>query len=463
MLTTVQALPRPRPSIRVRLVLKKMSFQTRFTFFLLYGFFFLDRLLVYIALPLSILLVFDRRIFLDRVYNALTKRGYLSGVTWALLALTIYGLGEVVHGLMTGSRPDTVLEVFVFNICPWFIFLGIVAGMERPLAVKDYILFMAYYHAIGTPLYYLFLRHLPLPSGADGLFAPGTGSMILLGIFCYEKNLGRLWFPILVCSFDTIAAEMRADWVGLGIAVVVWGIATGKLQRVVSMTAILVMLLGIGFVADFKIPGLPGRGGEISARDTVGRALSSIDPKLAQEYSTNAGVYAGTVQWRENWWKAIREQVFKSPATTAFGLGYGYPIKDLVAYLRGADIRSPHSVFYFTLAYSGLVGVFLFAILQAHLLNFFWHVYRRTKQIFGFAFAIMMLVNAMFGNLFESPQRSLPIYIVYGMCMGPLLLAIQERAVTQKRLMARMQISEPAWGQDEPVPASRLLSGRISP
>jgi hypothetical protein len=266
---------------------------------------------------------------------------------------------------------------------------------------------------------------------------------VLLGLFCFEKNLARYWFPILICSFDTIAGEMRADWVGLGMAVAVWALATGQIKRVLSMVAILAALLAIGFAADIRMPALPGRGGEISARDTVGRALSGIDPELAEEYSPGAGSYAGTISWRENWWKAIRAEVFKRKVTTVFGLGYGYPIGQLVPALRNSDIRSPHSVFYFTLAYSGFVGFLLFALLQLQLLGVLWRTFRQTGQIFGLACAIFAIVNSMFGNFFEAPQRAMPTYILVGMCIGPLFLAVKQQIVAEERKKGSM-ISAPS-------------------
>jgi O-antigen ligase len=297
---------------------------------------------------------------------------------------------------------------------------------------------LAYFHAIEGPIYYLFLRHVGFKIGStDVSFAPSTGSLALLGLVCFEDNLPRFWFPILICSFDTIAGEMRADWLGLGMAIAIWAIATGRIKRVLAMAGILTALLTIGFITDVRMPGLPGRGGEISARDTVGRALSGIDPALARELSPGSTIYAGTIAWRENWWKAIRQEVFKSPVTAIFGFGYGYPINQLVPALRNSDIRSPHSVFYFTLANSGLVGFALFVMLQLQLLRLLWKTFRQTGQIFGFLCAIFAIENSMFGNFFEAPQRAVPTYILIGMCIGPLFLVSQEQSVGNRERRER--------------------------
>lgn len=407
---------------------EKSDIRTRFSLFLLYGYFFIGKAFVYISFPLALFFSLDRKLVFDRIYNALTRPGELSGLTWTLLVSTIYGIVGVVYGLVSGYSPVTTIEVFAFILCPWFLYFGVYAGEHQPGAVRNYVRFMAWFHAISTPLYYVVLRNVPFFGGDEGIFQPGSGALVLIGLFCFERNLGKYWFPILVCSFDTIAAEIRADWLGLGIAVAIWAVAAKQVGRVVAMTGVLVAFLAIGFAADVRIPALPGRGGEISARDTVGRALSSIDPELAHEYSSNSQTYAGTVKWRETWWRAIRDLVFDKPTTTVFGLGFGYPIKDLVSYLGNSDIRSPHSVFYFTLAYSGLLGFCVFAALQLNLLLLFWRTFRKTGQIFGFVSLIFLLIGSFFGNFFEAPQRSVPPYIMWGMCLGSLVSVERRRA-----------------------------------
>lgn len=423
--STDQTTPHPR---------RMTDFQTKFGIGLLYGFYFLDKLFVYVAFSLAALAAFDRRVFFDRIYTALTTRGPLHTYAWVLLLSTVYGIAGVIYGVMAGNQLVTAIQVLMFNICPWFLFLGIAAGMKRPFIVRDYIRFMAWFQAISTPLYYLIFRHITLHigDGETNLFQPGSGALVIIGLLCYEKSLSRFWFPLLVCSFNTIAIEIRADWVGLGMALFVWALATKQVTRLAYIAGILVVLLAIGFAADIRMQALPGRGGELSARDTIGRALSGIDPEIAQEYSSNAGTYAGTVKWRETWWKAIREAVFERPETTMFGLGYGYPIGKLVTYIKG-DVRTPHSVLYFTLAYSGLAGVFMFALLLLSLCLVHWKTYKQTGQIFGLCSLVFLTTISLFGNFFESPQRSVPTYILWGMCIGPLF--IKRRAQGQNKAL----------------------------
>jgi hypothetical protein len=275
-----------------------------------------------------------------------------------------------------------------------------------------------------TPVNFLLMHKIIHFPGADDdqVFLLGGGVGVLMGIFAFETNLLRYWFPIATNCFWLIANQVRADWLGYGIALVIWGAATKKLGRVFGLAGVVVALLLIGFITDVRLPAVPGRGGELSARETISRAVAAVSPELAQEYGSEySSFYGGTVGWRTNWWKAIQEEVLSSPQRVIFGLGYGYPIKALVkGNMKKSDIRSPHNIFYFALAYSGAIGVALFFWLQISLLLLLWRTFKQTGQIFGVVFYVSTLVGAFFGNFLETPQGAIPTYLVAGFAIAGL-------------------------------------------
>jgi hypothetical protein len=403
--------------------LEKSDNWTKLSIFLVYGSCF-GKAFSFVGIPVGALFVFSTRALANRMYIALTRRDLLSGVSWALLLSIMYGICEVVYGILSGNKAATAFKILAFNLCPLYLFLGIWAGTRRPELMRRFIRFSAWFSVIYTSIYFLVLHNVKIvvPGTDIELFSrPGSGSDVLLGLLCFEPKLYRFWLPIMVCSFLTIANQIRADWLAFGIALVIWGAVTRKLGRVFSITAVLFALLLVGFIADIRLPALPGRGGEISTRETLARAIAGVDPEMAQEYTKNGGSYAGTVQWRQTWWKAIREAVFENYRTLIFGLGYGYPLKELVpGDLKKSSITSPHNIFYFTLGYSGCIGVVLFYCLQASILSLLWRTYKETGQSFGFVSHIAMLVGAHFGNFLEAPQSAIPTYIITGWCIGPL-------------------------------------------
>jgi hypothetical protein len=419
-------------------MLKKfLSFDnwTKLVVFYMWSALFIGKVSAYVGLLLGALLIFSVRVFWDRWYVALTRRGDpMHGLSWALLVSLLYGIAQVIYGVsFLGHSLFTALQILVFNLGPVYVFLGIWVAVRHPLAVRTYIRFVTWWMVIYTPIYFLFLQHLNLTlngvlpgTGLELLGNPGSGTLPLLGLLTLEPHLARFWLPIVVLILLTIANQERSDWLGLGICLMIWGKLSGKLGRVFGILGCVTAVLIIAAVIDLKLPPIAGRGGELSARGTIARMAGAISPELAVDVGggrENSQFYYGTVYWREHWWAAIRSEVFKEPKTEIFGLGYGYPL----AHLASRDVekqgtRSPHSVFYFTLAYSGFVGVAIFFWLEICVVWLLWRVYKVSGETFGLMFAIYTLIGAFFGNVLETPQSGIPFYLLLGMAMGPIFL-----------------------------------------
>ncbi len=419
-------------------MLKKfLSFDnwTKLVVFYMWSSLFIGKVSAYVGLLLGGLFLFSMRVFWNRWFVSLTRRDDpMYSFSWALLASLLYGVAQVIYGVyFLGHSLFTALQILVFNLGPVYLFLGIYVAVRHPGAVRAYIRFMAWWMVIYTPIYFLFLQHLNLNltgllpgTGLDILGNPGSGTLPLLGLLTLEPHLARFWLPIVVLVLLTIANQERSDWLGLGICLVIWGKLSGKLGRVIGIFGCIAGVLIVAALIDLKLPPIPGRGGELSARGTIARMAGSISPELAIEVGgdrENAQFYYGTVHWRQHWWAAIRSEVFKEPKTEIFGLGYGYPL----AHLAGRDVekqgtRSPHSVFYFALAYSGFVGVAIFFWLEICVVWLLWRVYKVSGETFGLMFAIYTLIGAFFGNVLETPQSGIPFYLLLGMSMGPIFL-----------------------------------------
>ncbi len=395
---------------------------------------FIGKVSAYFGLLVGALLIFGVRVLWNRWYTALTVReDPMKGLGWALLVSLIYGIAQTIWGVsFLDYSLFTALEILVFNLGPFYLFLGIWVGTHHPGALRTYIRGLSWWLVIYTPIYFLFLTHLNLTltgllpgTGLEVLGNPGSGTLPLLGLLTMEPQIARFWLPIIVLILLTIANQERSDWLGLGIVLMIWGKLSGKLGRIFGILGCITAVLVIAAVLDVRLPPIPGRGGELSARGTIARMAGSISPDLAAEAGggRDARFYYGTVHWREHWWAAIRNEVFKDTKTEIFGLGYGYPL----AHLAGPEVeaqgtRSPHSIFYFTLAYSGFVGVAIFFWLEISILWLLWRVYKISGETFGFLFAIYTLINAFFGNVLETPAASISFYLLLGMSMSPIFL-----------------------------------------
>jgi hypothetical protein len=395
---------------------------------------FIGKVSAYFGLLIGGLLIFGVRVLWNRWYAALTvPEDPMRRVGWALLISLIYGVAQTIYGVsFLDHSLFTALQILVFNLGPLYLFLGIWVGVHHPGGLRTYIRVLSWWMVIYTPIYFLFLTHLNLTltgllpgTGLDVLGNPGSGTLPLLGLLTMEPQIARFWLPIIVLVLLTIANQERSDWLGLGIILMIWGKLSSRLGRIFGILGCITAVLIIAALLDLKLPPIPGRGGELSARGTIARMAGSISPELAAEAGggRDAQFYYGTVHWREHWWAAIRSEVFKDTKTEIFGLGYGYPL----AHLAGREVevqgtRSPHSVFYFTLAYSGFVGVAIFFWLEISIALLLWRVYKVTGETFGLLFAIYVLVNAFFGNVLETPAASIPFYLLLGMSIAPIFL-----------------------------------------
>ncbi len=356
----------------------------------------------------------------------LVHKNEFSAFSWVLLLSVLYGVLEVICGLFYGYPLVAALELLVFNLYPAYLFLGIWAGGNHFTIVRKIMRFYAWWLAIYGPAYLLYLHKIPwtMPGSTVPIFGqPGGGGIIILALLSLERRPSRFWYLMVMAAVMMLAVQVRAEWLSTIVAFVIWGTLERKMTKVLSVAALVAVLLAAGYAADVDIPSPAQRGGAVSSREIVARGLSAISPSLAQEYtgSKDTGFYAGTISWRTRWWNAIWDSVNTSLTSMAIGNGYGFPLDNLVPYLRGVNLRTPHNIFFFTLGYSGWIGVLLFFSLQATLVFLLWRVYRLTGQSFGLALLAATVTTALFGDLFESPMGAIPYYLMMGLIIGPVL------------------------------------------
>jgi hypothetical protein len=413
---------------------------SKWVLFLLLGYALTGRSFAYLGIPPAKLFIGDltlaafiflrpRKLF-DPWIRAVTKSDPLSPFAWLLLISIVYGIFEVVRGVLAGFSPIIAAENLVFNVYPIFLFLGMWVGKRRPELLLKFVQVYAICFTVYAPAYLLFLNKIVLTMpGSDGVTVfgqAGGGGFIILALLCLDPKPSRFWLPMTVGAIQLLAGQVRAEWIGIGLAFLIWGILSKKMTKVVAFGLSIVLLLGIGFLLDVNIPSPQERGGNISSQEIVARGLAAISPELAQDVtgSNNIGFYNGTITWRQTWWHAIWQNSQENFTNLLIGPGYGFMLKNLVNYLKTfGDLRTPHNIFYYALGYSGWIGVVIFFSLQGACGVLVWRAYRVTGQSFGVAIWAASLFTAFFGNAFETPSGAIPSYLTIGIIVGPTLAA----------------------------------------
>jgi hypothetical protein len=403
------------------------------------GYFVMGRSFAYLGVPqlkifigelmLIAFLATQPRMSLDRIYLALARPSVLHDVSWGIVLLLLYGVAEVFRGIYFGYSALSGLQSLVFNYYPAYLLLGIWVSQRDRAFLRKTIVYLAWINGIYGLLYIGFLSkvNIFLP-GAQGAAVPVFGQpwgspIVLLGLVSLNLDSRNL-IPLALNAAVLLGMQVRAEWVAFLVGMTVYCVVTKRFDKVLVSGALLGLLLITGLATDLRIPGAASRGGSISTRDIVGRGLAPIDPELAAEFTPYARWNASTFEWRTNWWKAIWRDNNKGVETAALGEGYGYPLVDLVDYLRGRTyLRTPHNVFFYALGYGGWLMVGLFAFLQFAIFRLLAAAWRITGNPFGLVFWAAVMTWSLFGDSFETPYGAIPFFVLVGACIAPVLSA----------------------------------------
>ncbi|MCU1260362.1 MAG: hypothetical protein JWO80_3247 [Bryobacterales bacterium] len=425
---------------------------------LVVGYVTLGRSFAYIGIPplkifigelflVAFLLFRSRAVIAEWFEGLLNPYRTTHNFSWALLLFFQYGVFEALRGISLGYSVLIALQNLVFNIYPIYFFVGLWASRDSEF-LSRLVRIQLWITAIYGPAYVLFLSQVPavLPSSNVPLFGYNGALLGILGAICLERNLARVWLPLVLNTFVMLSAQVRSEWLSCFLSVGLWSIITGRTKRFAGGLMLVAALLAIGYLADLRLPSPRGRGGELSSREIVVRAAAIIDPAWAIEHSRSGGMYAGTISWRKAWWSAIWDSVHAAPLTAMVGQAYGFRLADVVPYLRGDDIRTPHNILFYVLGHTGWLGVALFAIFLASLLHLMWRTYRLTGQLFGVLLWVAGVSSGCFGNLFESPSGAIPFYLFMGMAAAPVVHRkmgrAEEEVVTSRPVPALLRVRD---------------------
>ena len=353
---------------------------------------------------------------------------------WAVYFLFLgWGVVEVIHGIMAGSPPMTALRDLAFNYYPLYFVLGLWAGLHRPELLPKLIRGFAWFNAIYGVFFLFLLSRVEwfLPGVSDEVAAvpvfpqPIYSLVALLGLMAYGQSSVRSWCLLLVNAFVMLGMQFRTEWLAFLVEVGTFCFLLGFGKRLIAAGSIFLALLAVMYVTDFTFPGPELRGGDVSVRQLAGRALAPFQADLTDQVAAsglgNSESEESTFVWRTVWWLTIWDSVQQSYTNQLWGFGYGYALGDLVPYLRGMFIRTPHNLFFYALGYGGWIGVALVGLFQYEVLRLLRISNRIKKNPFGLPFWAAMTTYAMFFPMGETPYGAIPLYIILGWVCAPVV------------------------------------------
>jgi len=406
---------------------------SRLVAFLVLGYFCMSRSFAYLGVPqwglfvgevvLAYFLFLGPKTARGRWPWVVIKAPSLNRLIQLFCILFAYGVFQVFLGIRQGHPLFTAARDLAFNYYPLYLFLGMWLGLQSSQFLPRLVRLLAWFNGVYGLVYILVLNNLAwtIPGVSKEVaevrvFGQPLGSAIaLIGLLAFESNLRSVWHLFILNLFVLLGMEIRGEWLAFAVGLLLWALMTKRLKHLAVAGTYLLLLLALMYAMDLKVPGPETRlAGTISTRDLVGRAVAPIDPDIASDFTENSQDAQNTTLWRTLWWAEILISVHESPTRAILGFGYGFPLGDLVPYLEGEFIRTPHNFFLYALGYTGWLGVALFFAFQAELARLLWSTWKETGQPFGILFWVTSLVFASFTAFFETPYGAIPFYLVIG-------------------------------------------------
>jgi O-Antigen ligase len=380
----------------------------------------------------------------------------------------VFGFAQVLRGVQQ-TDPVALLKSLPLYYYPIFLGFGIWLGARSPRILERVAWTLAWANALYGALYAIVLDRLtialPGQSNVD-LFSLGltSSAIALLGLLAIPRH-NRWSIPLAVANSAVLFGhQVRAQWVGLLVAVAVWVLLTRQLRRVLVGAGALSLLLVTLAVAGVSLPGDRQHSEHVRAGDILGRALGAASPGLAGRYTSENRVEsaAGTATFRRKWWHGVWDSSRHDPTTLMLGHGYGFNLQKLAPPGGVGEVtRNPHNAFFYTLGYTGWIGVALLLLLFGTIGRLLWQVFRITGNPIGLAIGGLMVTCAQFEPWLESPFGAAATYLLLGMCLAPLVRTpgpAAARPVPAPRLARPVAAERPR--PQPPVPAARREAER---
>jgi hypothetical protein len=418
------------------LAMNRWEVMERWTGFLLFGYLLLGRSFAYLGVSplfigeasLAAYLVLRPRYLTWPWLTSLLTSTRLSALSCWLAIGILFAATQIARSVVSGSLTITTLQNAVFHFYPLFLLPGIYLGHRHPQVLPRWLHALAWCNGLYGLAYICVLSPLGLggsverPHEIPWFGQPGACAAVMLGLLCWPRHWSRSLPPMALNLVVLLGMQRRAEWLSIMAGVALWTYLTNRVGRALSILAALAVLLVVGLVTDVKLPSPKTRGGQLSARDLVARALAPLNEEAAAELSRDADFYAATASWRSDWWNEIWIRAHSMPRLAFVGAGYHDALWKLHPEdLRDNPVRTPHGILFFILGYTGWVGMIVFVGLQFSLARLLWDSYRASGKPFGICYWLLVIVWSVFDTFLETPYDGIPTYLLLGIAAAPAL------------------------------------------
>jgi len=366
-----------------------------------------------------------------RLFKAYLKSSRFFFLRRSFALFMVYGVFQLIVSMAMNHPVFDILRDSAFFYYGLYFLVGVLVAsrvVDHMTTIRKVAAFLAAINGLYGIAYIFFLGRLSdvtIPGTPEvAVFAQPSGSpfALLLLLSLFERNVKTITL-IALNLVVLLGIQVRAEWLGFLVGLMTLAVLRGNLLIVLRPVGLLLAILLFALLFDVSLPAPLSRGGEISVRGVVSRALAPIDAEAAGEYSEYAAQHEGTFLWRVVWWGAILEQSSQSLGQFLIGNGLGYDLAGLVGYGEASGLgglRTPHSVIAYCIGYLGIIGLVVFLNLQFSFVSCFRSYLRSTNvtcQTIG-RLGIILIATwfsiGCFTSVFEAPYGAIPYYLTMG-------------------------------------------------
>jgi hypothetical protein len=247
----------------------------------------------------------------------------------------------------------------------------------------------------------------------------------------------RVLLSVLACLLIAMTAtQSRSGLIAAGATVVVTLLmSSSRRQMIAAMVAPLVLIVGLAWAIDLKIPAQPRPISVTQLAMNIGSLTGGGNSQLSD-----------TAQWRDQLWTSLLKETRQENKLTS-GWGFGENLAEKMGFQgdrRDGPLRSPHNSHLDVLARMGVIGLTIWIALWIAWFTTMIcarrrassHELRLTRGLMGFAIAavVAILVNAYFDPTLESPQVAMWLWSLFGLGLG---LVARERLRSEQVAASR--------------------------
>ncbi len=424
--------------------LNLFSFSIFFLFFcnLFFGWGF--QIFTISSIPINYIILIALFFFINiRVSFDILKHNKINNILFLFLLLNlmrlIYDFQK--HGLIAIRDATYIIDIFFLLISAYFFsFKEMYDRFDKFLKICFFtvILYIIFWFLKDLVIIFSPIVTSPLGQDANLFFNWSTIAFFLLWFSFYkiiftkkEQNFLNIFYLVFFILFSLIIFQRR--FIYLGLISLFFISLFFKRDQTLKISIYFFLALLVLPIINYIGLSFEGKLGQVSNMFFFIDHLASAIPGY-QGTDGKFEITSNTAEQRLEFWTYVLKNQLSNYYTLIFGNGYGSPIVSFTA-IGNITVREPHNMYLTIFSRSGLVGFYLFILLNIKLINIWFQLYSTLKHkknelhykllIFSGIYFVLIYVSGLVDSNLSYNYFSIIFNILWGLIISMNFLHIE--------------------------------------